>query len=239
MNGVKKSAEPEVPPFAENVKAWSQTEQLDGEKESLGFYLSGHPIKPYLPELTQLIRTRLVDVRPTENKQTVRVAGWVTDLRTNTKRGRIAFITLDDSTARMEVKVYSELYATVEELLVKDTLLIVEGEVRIDEYNGGHGMTAKKLLTLEMARENLSNRLEITISSPTTASDLAPKITKTLSPHRQGRCVVLIHYHRQDAQVELQLGDNWRIKPNAVVLGQLKELLGEEQVKVIYTPHGH
>ena len=235
FNGRQKSAEPEAPPFAENIKAWNQTEQLEAEKESLGFYFSGHPIKPYLPELTQLIRTRLADVRPTENKQTVRVAGWVTDLRTNTKRGQMAFITLDDSTARMEVKVYSELYAAVRELLVKDTLLIAEGEVRIDEYNGGHIMTAQKLFTLETARENFANRLEITISSEKTKTpDFSPKITKTLTPHRQGRCVVLIHYHRQDAQVELQLGDNWRIKPNTTLLGQLKELLGEEHVKVIY-----
>ncbi len=234
FNGKQKSAEEEeAPPFAKDVKSWNQTEQLNSEKESLGYYLSGHPIKPYLSELKQFIRTQLIKVRPTEMKQTVRVAGWVTDLRiSSTKRGRMAFITLDDSTARMEVKVYSELYATVQDILAKDTLLVVEGEVRVDDYNGGYTMTAQKIVTLESARETYANRLEMTISAP--PDDLAEKLVTTLTPHRQGRCLVLIHYHRQEAQVELELGNNWRIKPNAALLGQLKALVGEDKVKVIY-----
>ncbi len=228
---IQKSTQ-EEPPFVKNIQEWSKAERLKNEKEGLGFYLSGHPITPYLSELAQLGRaTRLATVKPTENKQTVRVAGWVTDLRINTKRGRMAFITLDDSTARMEVKIYSELYATARDLLVKDTLLIAEGEVRVDDYNDGYTMTAKKIDTLETAREQKANRLELSVSTQD-SNELAQKIVATLTPHLQGQCRVFIDYQHQDAQIELQLDDNWKVKPSTPLIDELKGLLGEDSVKV-------
>jgi len=228
---IQKSTQEETP-FVKDIQEWSQAERLKNEKEGLGFYLSGHPITPYLLELAQLVRaTRLSTVKPTEKKQTVRVAGWVTDLRINTKRGRMAFITLDDDTARMEVKIYSELYATARDLLVKDTLLIAEGEVRVDDYNDGYTMTAKKIDTLETAREQKANRLELSVSTQD-SNELAQKIVATLKSHLQGQCRVFINYQHKEAQIELRLDDNWKVKPNTSLIDELKGLLGENSVKV-------
>ncbi len=222
--------------FVTSDPEWSETEQLNREKESLGHYLSGHPIKPYLTELTQLTHHRLAEVRPTHQKQTIRIAGWVTDLRINTKRGRVAFISLDDNTAQLEVKVYTELYAKVENLLAlaKDSLLIVEGEVRTDDYNGGQMMIAENIFTLESARENYANRLEITITTPQTNMILGKQLLSLLTAYRQGRCAVLIHYHHIETKVDLRLGKEWRVQPRATLLKQLEELVGKEGVKVIY-----
>lgn len=231
-NDVQKSTK-EEPLFAKDVKLWSQTEQLNREKESLGFYLSGHPFKPYLSELAQFTHSQLLNIKPTENKKTVRVAGWVTNLRiSSNKRGHMAFITLDDSTGRLEVKVYSELYAMVHNILVKDTLLVAEGEVRADDYTGGYGMTAKKIFTLDSARDTYAKSLEITVSAQ--SKNLAPYLANILKPHRQGNCVVLIKYQCAEAKVEFVLGESWRVNPSSGLLEQLKELLGEDKVKVNY-----
>ncbi|WP_320409048.1 helix-hairpin-helix domain-containing protein [Candidatus Marithrix sp. Canyon 246] len=218
------------PEFVKDVPNWNETLRLNKEKESLGFYLSGHPITPYLPELKRIIHTSLANIKPTERKKTVRVAGWLMDVRVNTKRGRMAFLSLDDNTARIDVKVYSEVYNQVSELLVKDTLLIIDGSVRSDDYTGGYSMTAQGVSTLEIARENLAKSLEIYVSN--TSDNLAEKIVNSLTSHRDGKCPVTIHYKRQDAKVDLQL--NWRIKPDTNLVDELKNLLGEDQVKVIY-----
>ncbi|MBE9561368.1 MAG: DNA polymerase III subunit alpha, partial [Proteobacteria bacterium] len=212
-------------------------EYLNAEKESLGFYLSGHPIEPYLFELSQLTRNRLINIKPTDNKQTVRIAGLVTGLRVNRdKRGRqIAFVTLDDSTARMDVKIYSELYGTIQNILIKDTLLIAEGEVRIDDYNGGYAMTARNITTFETARENQANRLEINIiAEQTVGKEFAPNLVAILNSHRKGKCLVVINYKYAKTKVELVLGNDWRIRPNAELLEQLQELVGDDKIKVIY-----
>jgi DNA polymerase-3 subunit alpha len=228
------TASNQKPEFVTNVRNWNETVRLNKEKESLGFYLSGHPINPYLPELKKIIHTNLANIKPTERKKTLRVAGWLMDMRINTKHGRMAFLSLDDNTARIDVKVYSEVYNQVSELLVKDSLLIVEGSVRSDDYTGGYSMTAQSVSTLEMARESLARSLEINISSQQASENLAPKLVNILTPYREGKCVVTIHYQRQDAKVDLQLNDSWRIKPDTKLVDELKDLLGENQVKVKY-----
>jgi len=221
--------------FITDVKNWTEIEQLAAEKESLGFYFYGHPIKPYLSELEKLTKNRLIDVRPTEKKQTIRVAGWVTELRLKNKNGGMAFLTLDDSTARLEVKIYSECFQQVQPLLAKDIVLIVEGEVRRDDYSGGNSLIANNLLTLDMAREKFANRLEMTISTPQTSTELAQQLITTLTPYRQkGRCSVLIAYTHQEAQVELILGEPWRIRIEPQLLQELTQIIGDDKVKVVY-----
>jgi len=111
--------------------------------------------------------------------------------------------------------------------------LIAEGEVRSDDYSGGYSVTATKIFTLATAREKYASRLEILVLAPP-ADNLAQKLVTTLSSYRQGRCAVLIHYHRQDAQVELGLGQNWQVTPKAALLQQLRKLLGEKKVKLVY-----
>jgi DNA polymerase-3 subunit alpha len=240
FNNVQTKMPEKAPPFVQHAKPWNQTEQLSAEKESLGFYLSGHPVKPYETELAQLNCVRLAHIKPTEKKQTVRAGGWVTEVRTTyNKRGKMAFITLDDSTTRLEIKIYSEVYEIVQNILAKDTLLIVEGEVRLDDYSGGYAMTANNIFTLASARETYARRLVLKISNQQTASsDLAPKLKNALTPYRQGRCIVKIHYHYQDSeqnsQVELQLGDNWRVKACVDLVNQLTNLLGDETIKITY-----
>jgi DNA polymerase-3 subunit alpha len=217
------------------VKNWTETEQLAAEKDSLGFYFYGHPIKPYLAELGKLTKSCLLDLRPTEKKQTVRVAGWVTELRIKNKNGGMAFLTLDDSTARLEVKVYPECFQQVQPVLAKDIVLIAEGEVRRDEYSGGNSLIANNLFTLDSAREKLASRLNLAVSTPQASEKLAQQLVSTLTPYRKnGRCVVFIEYSHQDAQVELILGEQWRIRVESQLLEELTQLVGDDKVKVVY-----
>ena len=218
-----------------NAKTWNDTERLNNEKESLGYYLTGHPITPYQFELGRLNCKKLANLKPTERKQTVKTAGWVTDFRTSmTKRGKkMLMITLDDNTTQLEVKVFSELYSTVEPLVIKDSLLIVEGEIRRDDYNDANSMTATKILTLEMARETTAKSLDIRIKTPI-KTKLAQNLVKILKNHQQGNCKVIIYYQTPDAKIKLLLGKNWQIKPNSALMGELTELLGEGEFKIMY-----
>ncbi|MEK8021269.1 MAG: DNA polymerase III subunit alpha [Candidatus Parabeggiatoa sp.] len=233
LNNQQESAPKEAAPFLTDVPKWLEKERLNAEKDSLGFYLSGHPINAYLSELARLKMRRLRDIG--ENKQ-VLVAGLVTEVRiTTNKRGRMAFITLDDSTGRLEIKIYSELYPDVQDILVKDSLLIAEGEVRTDNYSGGYAMTATDIYTLDTAREKKAKRLAIKVlAAQASSEDIAPKLEAILTGYRQGPCVVLIHYHSPIAKVELVLGKNWRVNLSDKLLEQLKECVGENQVQVVY-----
>src|SRR5690606_40511758 len=85
-------------------------ERLRQEKETLGLYLTGHPFDEYEEEVRRFARNAIADLKPNRNNQVV--AGLVVNIRTmRNKRGsNIAFVTLDDRTARLEVTLFSEAY---------------------------------------------------------------------------------------------------------------------------------
>ena len=131
-----------------NVPPWRDDERLQAEKETLGFYLSGHPIQQYEKELRQFITNDIASLRPTERKKTLLVAGYVVSVRTlMTKRNtRMAIVKIEDRKDIIEVAVFSEVFEEARPLLVKDQLLIIDGEVSTDEYSGGLRMSARRIL---------------------------------------------------------------------------------------------
>jgi DNA polymerase-3 subunit alpha len=90
-------------------REWTDAERLTNEKTALGFYLSGHPFADYAAELAPIIRTSLANLQPRSDR--VLIAGIVTTLRVQTsRRGKMAFVTLDDGKGRVEILVYNETF---------------------------------------------------------------------------------------------------------------------------------
>ena len=156
-------AEPQAAPEAQFVEArdWDDEIRLNGEKETLGLYLTGHPIERYEAELRGIGARRIATLNP-NGDQTILVAGLVVAMRTmNTRRGgKMAFVTLDDRSGRLELAVFSETYDHYRDLLVKDRLVVVEGEVSVDDYSGGIKMSTRKIFDIDHAREAFAKRAE-------------------------------------------------------------------------------
>ncbi|MDR9435297.1 MAG: DNA polymerase III subunit alpha [Thiohalophilus sp.] len=214
---------------------WSEDERLAAEKQTLGLYLTGHPIERYLEELSGFVSARIVDLKPTRD-QTVVVAGLIVAMRTmNTRRGdRMAFITIDDRSARIELAVFSEPFQRYRDLLSKDKLIVVEGEVSIDEYSGGYKMSARSIYDINQAREHFARKLLISVDHHKAGNGFVNELQHTLSPFREGFCPVIIDYHRDDARAQIALGETWRVHPTDELLHRLRDSLGDDHVKVIY-----
>jgi DNA polymerase-3 subunit alpha len=214
---------------------WSEEQRLEGEKETLGLYLTGHPIARYAEELKRITDATIAELKPTTDS-TIVVAGLVVASRTmQTRRGdRMAFVTLDDRTGRLELAVFSDLYAQSRELLAKDTLLVVEGQVSMDEYSGGFKMSAEKLYNMDQARAAFSRRLVIEVTAEQAGNGFVEELKEILSPVAQGKCPVYLHYHGQQAEAEIALGDEWKISPTNTLLERLSRLAGEHNVHLDY-----
>ena len=214
---------------------WDEDERLQGEKATLGLYLTGHPIIRYEPELTRFISSRIVDLRPGQNQNVV-VSGLVVAMRTmNSRRGdRIAFITLDDRSGRIELAVFAEAYKKYRDLLAKDTLLVVEGTVSVDEYSGGFKMSAERIFDINTARETYAKRVEIDVEAEQAGNGFVDSLVHVLSPYRDGGCPVWLGYRNQQARAQIALGQEWRIHPTDELLHRLHELVGAERVRVVY-----
>ncbi len=217
-----------------DVPEWSEDQRLEGEKETLGLYLTGHPIQRYETELAKIIAANLANLKPVENR-TVVVAGLVVAMRTmNTRRGdRMAFVTLDDRTGRLELAVFSDLYERQRDLLAKDTLLVVEGQVSMDDYSGGFKMSAEKIYNMDQARAAFASRLEIEVDASRAGNGFVHELQDILKP-APGTCPVYVRYHGAAAEAEIALGQEWRIMPTGLVLERLYRLAGQEHVRLIY-----
>ncbi len=214
---------------------WHEEQRLAGEKQSLGLYLTGHPIERYVPELNDFITARIVDLSPTR-EQTVIVAGLVVAMRVmNTRRGdKMAFVTLDDRSGRIEMAVFSDVYESSRELLAKDKLVVVAGEVSVDDYSGGYKMSAKHIYDINQAREQYARCLLISVDTARAGNGFVPELRGVLQPFREGRCQIEIDYQGPGARARLALGEDWAVQPTDELLHRLRHLAGEQAIRVIY-----
>ena len=213
---------------------WSEEERLAGEKETLGLYLTGHPITRFEPELEKFVSARLCELRPSPG-QTRTIAGLVTGLRTiNTRNGRMAIATLDDRTSRMEVRIYAELFANCRELLVKDRLLVIEGEVEDDEFSGGCSVVASAIGDLEATREQRARHILIELDGGSVDDGLARTLREAIESYRAGNTPICIDYRRRDARARLALGGAWAVRPADDLIARLRDLAGAERVRIEY-----
>ncbi len=217
------------------VPPWSEELRLEGEKETLGLYLTGHPIAQYEQELARFIDSTIAELKPTEDKNIV-VAGLVVGMRAmQTRRGdRMDFVTLDDRTGRLELAVFSELYERHRDLLAKDTLLVVEGQVSMDEYSGGFKMSAERIYDIDQARSTFASRLEIDVDAALAATGFMQELKQALKPATPGNCLVCVRYDAGPASAEIVLGPEWKVTPGGALLDRLSGLAGEGRVRLIY-----
>jgi DNA polymerase-3 subunit alpha len=231
------------------VPAWDDETRLLGEKETLGLYLTGHPINRYAQELAGFTSGRIAaqceqidtgGAPPTARRngqagKIVVIAGLVVNVRArNFKGGKMAFLTLDDCSARVEVVVRADLYESQGQCIASDKLLVAEGELGVDEFSGGYRLRATRLYDIDEARQRHALGLLLSVTRHSGANGLVGKLSETLAPFREGACPVWIDYSSGTASARLELGKDWRVRPTDELIHRLRSLAGENQVEVIY-----
>ncbi|MBA6396876.1 DNA polymerase III subunit alpha [Colwellia sp. BRX10-4] len=215
-----------------DVPMWAEEVWLNAEKETLGLYLTGHPINRFLSEIKHYATGRLVSLQPTSKDKITVAVGLVLGVRVMVnKRGRRwALVTLDDKSARMDIRLFPDDYDNFAELLVSDAILVCSGQVSFDEYSGGITMTARDIMTVGDARENYVSSVDINVNKNKAGAGFIDKFTEVLTPYKDGTCPVRLFYQRDEAKAMLELGVQWRVTPADPLLHELKTLLGDGDV---------
>ena len=234
--GVLTTEQDEIEHAFANVPLWPDKIWLEGEKDTLGLYLTGHPINQYLGELRHYTSGRLKDMVPTDRHKNTTAAGLVIATRVMmTKKGKkMGLLTLDDKSARLEVMLFSEAFDQYESLIVKDKILVVSGQVSHDDFSGGLKLTAREVLDLSEAREKHAKGLHLQLKQSQINKDFFPKFTDTLAPFSGGICPVTISYESESATADLTLGTQWRVTPADELMDQLDLLLGPKNTKLVF-----
>ncbi|MGE6567166.1 DNA polymerase III subunit alpha [Shewanella vesiculosa] len=215
---------------------WPDKIWLEGERETLGLYLTGHPINQYLKELKQYTNGRLKDIHPTERGKTVKVAGLVVATRVMiTKRGsKMGLVTLDDKSARLEVMLFTEPFEKFGHMLEKDRILICEGDVSFDDFSGGNRMNARNIIEIGEARSHFAKAVAINVHGNDVTQAWLETFEQTLTPWRNGVVPVTINYAQDHASGKITLGDEWRVNPSDELMLALESMLGSTNVKIVF-----
>ncbi|HLS81402.1 MAG TPA: DNA polymerase III subunit alpha [Steroidobacter sp.] len=231
-----------APVMNEVLPDWSRRVRLDGERETLGLYLTGHPFEEFEAEVRPIISGRIADVlgdRPPPSSEGYQfrgkpatVAGMVFDLG---KRGGRIIFTLDDRSGRLEASMFEETWQQYRSLIAKSAILIVEGSLRFDEYTEGWRLTAKRVIDIDQAREQHARRL--LLRWPDDAGrDFVKTLEQTLRPYRGGRCAIVVRYRNRAARADLVLSEEWSVKPTRELTERLAQLCGADGVRLLYGP---
>ncbi len=221
------------------ARTWTMKERLNAEKETLGLYLTGHPIDEYEHELEHLVSSRIANLKPEKGNQTI--AGLIISQRVvKTKRGdNMAIVTLDDRTGRMDVTIFAETFNNARDLLLKDGLLIISGQVRYDDFSGMLKMSAENLRLLADVRQEKVRELLLELESGILPVGFVRDFAELLEPYRQSpqqdaRCGLVIDYVRSDARAQIRLAPQWNIRPEDELLQRLRDTYGSQRVRLIY-----
>jgi DNA polymerase-3 subunit alpha len=227
------------------VADWTDAQRLSGERETLGLFLSGHPITPYEPDLKVLVSARLADIggpKPAPSSEggrswsaakPVTVAGLVLEIRRRTNR---ATLILDDRTGRIEVSLYEEIFQQYRDIIVKDAILVIDGTLRFDDFIENWRVQAKTLIDIDRARERHARRLWLRWHEGFDGPQGMNRLEELLTPYLRGSCAVSIALKREGYSGGLNLGASWSIRPARELLDKLTALVGREGWYLVYGP---
>jgi len=211
------------------VAPWSERERLTNEKQSLGFYLSGHPFNAYREELRRFARTPLASLVP--QNDAVYVAGVIYGVVVrNSRRGRMAVLTLDDGSARVEIVVFGELFQEKRAVIQEDQVVVVQGRASTDDFSGGMRITADKLMDLAELRAAYARVLRLSINGQADSA----RLKSLLAQYGGGQCQVAIRFRNEQGECDIRLPESCRVKISAPLLDSLAEWLDERNVEVAY-----
>src|SRR5450830_959890 len=218
------------PPQYIEVPFWTDKKRLTEEKLALGFYLSGHLFDAYEKEVRQFVRTKISSLEPSRDPRSM--AGIITGIRVQmTQRGKLLIVSLDDGSGTVDVTVYGELAEPNKAFFKEDELLIVQGKVSEDRFNGGLRISAEKVMDIGAARIQYGQRMVVSLSKSIDPAYLRD----TLSTYRQEQGLPFVmKYVQSGVGCEVMLGDSWRVVPSDGLQSSLKESFGQEAVVVEY-----
>lgn len=215
-------------------QVFSNSQILQGERDTLGIFLSGHPLDDYKQEIKQLNITKIKQLRLGNN--TV-LAGVIVGIRKiKTKSGdKLAIVTLDDKSSRTDIVLYSKEAERYQDLLIKDKVIVVVGKVSEDRFTNGLRIQANHIMDMLEAKIAKTNSIRIILTQALLQNGvLLENLAHVLSEYTPGNCDVLLEYATDNGRAIIAPDKKWRVTLTQRLLDRLYLLIPEDCVKLQY-----
>jgi DNA polymerase-3 subunit alpha len=232
-----------APPYP-TVADWTPKQKLALEKESLGFYISGHPIDRYAPELRRaraVLVAELTDgdfeIPRGRDRADVLAGGVVSDFRERLLKsgtGKMASFRLEDQTGGIEVVCFSKAYAEYETILRADEPILVTGQLMSDGdgENQQRKINLKEAQLLSQIRMEKTQKLSLWVVADELTADKVSSLKDAFAAHPGPVRISVLLQKPGKWRVEAQLPAEVRVQPTDELLSRLATLCGESAVQL-------
>ena len=225
----------QMPPDAPD---WPVAQRLAGERDTLGYYLSGHPTDAWRELIAEVTTCPIGDIdqhfrAPSKTAQGERRSRFV-DLQPFTLAGSVigirkqgdsrAFVTVEDYSGKFEAVLYREAWNDYGALLTRDAILVFEGGLSLDDFSGGYQVRVQSVATMETACERRARVLRLRLNG--VGADFPARLGATLSAHRGGATPVRLCFRNARAEADIELGADWRVRATPALRDALQGLDG-------------
>jgi DNA polymerase-3 subunit alpha len=228
--------EPINVPALPEIEEWNERQKLAFEKESLGFFLSGHPLTRFEEILNHYTTSDAIRIKEAPDGATVRIGGLVRGLKTiKTRKGDLmGFATIEDRHGAVEVTVFSRAFAVAGDLLTEDRGVLVQGPVQRDEQSVK--LIAETIIPLEKAEEVWTASVHLRLDLERTDRALLLQLREVLQRY-PGGCKAYLHLQAPTGDAAMiELAEGFRLKAGPALWRDVAALIGPAAVETRCTP---
>jgi DNA polymerase III subunit alpha len=228
--------EDDPPPRFPQVEPWSEAQLLAAEKETLGFYITSHPLIKYARELDSLSRPAEVSLARLDDVSTstpVTLGCMIASVRntvTRKKQERMAMLTVEDLTGKCDAVVFPRAYETYAEMLVPENMVFLMGTV--DRRRERPNILVDEIIPIDQAIEQLTASVLLRLGPGHPDEELLQRLHDILVRHR-GECPILIQLRpatHSDVRATVRTDRQWSVQPTRGLVDELVGLLGQENL---------
>ncbi len=219
---------PKIP----NIEEWEDNTLLAYEKESLGFYISGHPLDKFSKEIEKFASVNSVTIQEKADGKIIRIGGSLKILKLHkTKKGdMMAFCAIEDQLGSIEVVVFPNLYVKTHTLLSDEAIVILEAEVQKKENIVK--LIAEKIVPVDQASSEWTNGVLIHMDARQAGSGVLDEL-KTVIEMNPGECEAFFKITIQDdvPPVLIKLGEDYTTTNEPVFFEQVEKITGQGTIE--------
>jgi DNA polymerase-3 subunit alpha len=222
----------EKDPALPDVPEWKEAQLLAYEKESIGFYLSGHPLAAFQADIARYSTATTETLETIPDGKEVTICGIIAGMKQKmTKKGdKMAIVNLEDLSGTVEVIVFPDLYKTANHMLLTDTPLIVAGQ--LDKSEQGYKIKAMRLHLLADVKRKGTTRVDIKLSATGLTQDDLLKVKDILLRYKGDIPVYLRLQNPTRKESLISVGREIRVSPNDQLISEIESVLGAGAVSL-------
>jgi DNA polymerase-3 subunit alpha len=214
-----------------DLPEWDKKKLLAAEKETVGFYITGHPLDNFRNDLKEITDANLVDICNSDADKPVRVGGLVRTFKEHkSKKGdRMAFITLEDLSGSIEVVVFPSVFEQSCHLLESDDPIIIQGTLKTNDERGAK-IIADSVDTVSEAREKYTEKASIVLQADQISRKRIEGLKKIIQEFYGGCPVALTIHFDKRGEVDITIPNDLTIRPCRAFSQKVEELIGHAAV---------